>query len=73
MALNTGIQNRIVSAERPRIRVRVTTTYEVDAEAWAAEWSLPADDRSVRKDVKGYFGNDVPGHLDHIVRMVEFS
>ena len=57
----------------PRLRVRVTATYEVDAEAWATEYGIAPTARTVREDVKSYFGNVVPGHLDHIVRMVEFS
>ena len=65
----------MTTTERPPlgiIRVRVTTTYEVDADAWATEWGVEHNAKAVRDDVKSYFGNNVPGHLDHIVQ-VEWS
>jgi hypothetical protein len=67
-----------MSTTQPRLRVRVTTTYEVDARAWAAEFGIArlrrADlARDVRADVKSYFAVTVPWHLDHIVREVKSS
>ncbi|MFD7164908.1 hypothetical protein [Streptomyces violascens] len=46
------------------MKVRITITLDVDAEAWAHEYGL--DRRDVREDVKDYVGHHVFGsrHVD---------
>jgi len=39
------------------MRVRITTTVEIDRERWAAEFGTAPDAASVRDDVKTYFQN----------------
>lgn len=46
------------------MKVRVTTTVDIDPEAWASEFGV--DKADVREDVRVYFNGIVQGTLDNI-------
>jgi hypothetical protein len=52
------------------VRVRIQHTVEVDIAEWAAEFGTEPTSFDVRADVKGFFSNPVPCHLEHIARVV---
>lgn len=46
------------------MKVRITTTVEVDPDAWAADFGV--DRKEVRDDVRAYFSNWIQGHVDSL-------
>lgn len=48
------------------MKVKITTTVDVDPEAWAEEFNIESSPAAIRADVQTYFAQAVHDQLEHV-------